>query len=502
MILIILCISPIALFAQQDEKLADIFIKSNPEGASVYIDGIKLGITPLLTFYPQGNYKIKLKCDDYEEIDDTINIKIPLTEKTYNLKDISATLTINTIDKAKVYLNNELISDIKNIKLSQKPYSIKVELGKTSTMEEKIIPKKNEKIVLNMFPEIITGSFQIAVFPSDAQIYLTDEQLIEHSAVGSTIFENIPAGVCEYKVTKKGFITYSNEVLIEKNDIVKKSISLDTISTASIFKPIGANEINDRTLWGEMTIKVIQKDTDIFVNGKFVGKGEAKVIAYAGNHEIKLEKINAMNETFIVPVETDLDTYIEAILIEGIGNEYNEYLSLKKEYKTWEDFYDRSKEMVNRYSFNRGEYHICAHSFDCVFTYGLNIAAGSSLLLDLMRSASTGFDSRSYELVALSRRRNTTNYAYKTGKKYFCTHIALLDTDLYTDAIPVPSSEMSVYNAELKNSAQEKADVYNSDIFDKEQPVISKINNEIKKAYIKYRIGNSKYITIPSSIKF
>jgi len=50
------------LFKYKLEKVQDalVEINSNPSGAAVYLDGIRLGTTPISSFYPAGSFKIKV----------------------------------------------------------------------------------------------------------------------------------------------------------------------------------------------------------------------------------------------------------------------------------------------------------------------------------------------------------------------------------------------------------------------------------------------------------
>ena len=60
-------------------------IKSNPSGAYVWVNGKKIGKTPVKAFFPAGVYTIKLKKDNYETINEQISIT-DFTKKTYFLK--------------------------------------------------------------------------------------------------------------------------------------------------------------------------------------------------------------------------------------------------------------------------------------------------------------------------------------------------------------------------------------------------------------------------------
>ncbi|MGD9707325.1 MAG: SUMF1/EgtB/PvdO family nonheme iron enzyme [Candidatus Delongbacteria bacterium] len=217
------------LFNYKLEKVEDavIVIDSNPSGAMVYIDGVKIDKTPISSFYPAGTYKIKLTSDNYDDIDETIVIKGPETKKTYQLADIRATLTINTHEKAKVYLNGEQLSNYKNIKLPPQQCVVKVEMNKAKPLEERFILKKKENKTIDLFPQISTGTIQIAVIPTDAEIELSEDGGEKYTNTGAKSFSNVPVGTYKLKISKKGFKTVSDEIRLTADAIEKKSIKLE-----------------------------------------------------------------------------------------------------------------------------------------------------------------------------------------------------------------------------------------------------------------------------------
>ena len=193
----------------------------------VYIDGVKIDKTPISSFYPAGTYKIKLTSDNYEDIDETIVIKGPETKKTYQLTDIRATLTINTHEKARVYINGEQVSNYKNMKLSPQVVNVKVEMNKAKTLEERIILGKKDNKTLDMMPQISTGTIQVAVIPNDAELELYEDGGEKYTSTGSKSFSNVPVGTYKLKVSKKGFITHTEDIRLTADAIERKSIKLE-----------------------------------------------------------------------------------------------------------------------------------------------------------------------------------------------------------------------------------------------------------------------------------
>jgi len=217
------------MFEYKLKKIEDalLVIDSYPSGATVYLNDIELGMTPVSTFYPVGDFKIKLTSKDYEDIEETIQINSPETKKKYQLTDIRATLTINTHEKAKVYINGDQITYLENIKLSPQQCLIQVEMNKAKTIEERVLLGKKENKTLDLYPEIATGTIQIAVIPTDAEIEFWEDGGASYTNSGAKSFANVPIGNYTLKVYKKGYKTETTKLRLTADAIIKKSVKLE-----------------------------------------------------------------------------------------------------------------------------------------------------------------------------------------------------------------------------------------------------------------------------------
>ncbi|HQO08550.1 MAG TPA: SUMF1/EgtB/PvdO family nonheme iron enzyme [Clostridiales bacterium] len=217
------------LFKYKMERIeeASLLIDSEPAGAKAYIDGVQIGRTPVSTFYPPGTYRIRLSFENYEDIEEAIEITTPETKKKYQLNDIRATLTINTNENAKVYLNGVQLTELIDLKLTPQRCVVRVEMNKSKPLEKIFILKKKENKTLDLFPVISTGTIRIEVIPPDAKIELTEDGREKYSDKGSKTFSNIPVGVYNLKVSKKGFKNVTQEINLTADAFEKKGIKLE-----------------------------------------------------------------------------------------------------------------------------------------------------------------------------------------------------------------------------------------------------------------------------------
>jgi len=82
-------------------------ISTQPEGATVMIDGVKFGTTPLSDFYKTGRYAIRIEKEAYVLYEDYIQIESPFTRASYPLQENFGSLTVKSSPRSglSVFLN-------------------------------------------------------------------------------------------------------------------------------------------------------------------------------------------------------------------------------------------------------------------------------------------------------------------------------------------------------------------------------------------------------------
>jgi formylglycine-generating enzyme required for sulfatase activity len=155
-----------------------------------------------------------------------LEVKTSQTIKSYTLEENVGYLTVNTHPLASVFINNEKVTNCKNIKLSPQLVKIKVEMPKAETQEQQIVLKRNDRQVIDMFPNVQTGSLQIAVTPFDANIEVTGDAGERYIATGMKVFEDIPVGTYTIKVSANAYTIATETALVKTGETTNKSIRL------------------------------------------------------------------------------------------------------------------------------------------------------------------------------------------------------------------------------------------------------------------------------------
>jgi len=203
----------------------DLHLTTIPEkGLDIYIDGIKQENKSDFTFknYKPGKYKIKAQSQFYETEEKFIEVtRGKLTEIELKTKENFGTLTINTNPKAEVILNGKKITQLKDIRLEPQKCNIEIKMKKASNIKESLILQKHDKKELDLYPKIATGTVQIAVYPDDAEITLSEVGGETFTGKGLVLFEEVPIGVYSLSIKTNGYKTYKKEVKVEEGKTVK-----------------------------------------------------------------------------------------------------------------------------------------------------------------------------------------------------------------------------------------------------------------------------------------
>jgi len=139
---------------------------------------------------------------------------------------IYATLTIHTDKDAEIKINDKVQKQLLNIQLEPAVYNITASLPKADKVEKTLLLKKNQVETLDLYPQVNTGSIQIAVSPFDAKVELTGDAGEYYTANGSKKFKDVPIGEYFIEVSKDKHISEDKTVSINKNDLLFEEFNL------------------------------------------------------------------------------------------------------------------------------------------------------------------------------------------------------------------------------------------------------------------------------------
>ena len=207
---------------------AAVTIITKPAGAIVYINNIKFGTTPKSSFFDAGTYPIRIEKENYETINKQITITEPETNKNYNLTDIRATLTIKTHPNATASFNGQSYKGgVANKKISPQVLEIVVNMPKAELIKRVVTLKPKANEVLEIYPEIQTGTIQVMTIPTTTAIELNGDGGEHYTAMGRKTFIDVPIGKYDLTVKADGYKTHKEDFRLTAADTITKQISLE-----------------------------------------------------------------------------------------------------------------------------------------------------------------------------------------------------------------------------------------------------------------------------------
>ena len=210
-------------------------LKTDPPGASIFIDDVAEGRTNKQLFKFPGEYNIRLSLSKYETVEQTINV----TESSnniwsFNLVKTTAILTvITTPSDAQIWINGEL-KNTKNLEVAPGQYRIEVKKDGWYTDSRTVIVEKGKDQTQSLTLQQMTGKLQLVVEPMETQVVMKQNNRQIDSWTGSQFLNNIPVGQYIFDFSARGYSKQSRKVTIEENENVQLEINMDKITETKV----------------------------------------------------------------------------------------------------------------------------------------------------------------------------------------------------------------------------------------------------------------------------
>ena len=271
-----------------------ISVSSSPSGASIYLNGIYKGITPItLTDVPIGTYSIKLTKPGYGEVTKTVSVSAGRTKYVSETLTGYGSLSISsTPSAASVYLDgnykgktplsiSKVAKGTHSIKLTKSGYvdvtkTVPVSAGETTYVSETLAGY---------------GSLDISSTPSGASVYLDGEYK------GETLISisNIVEGAHSIKLTKQGY------------DGVTKTVSISAGQTTYVSETLKG--------YGSLDISSTPSGAFVYLDENYMGETPLSISKAAeGYHSIKLTKSGYDDVIKTIQVSAGKTTHISETL--------------------------------------------------------------------------------------------------------------------------------------------------------------------------------------------
>lgn len=275
-------------------------VTSSPEsGAIVYIDGKKVGVTPLTTDkLASGEHKVRVMKEMYSAIEKTFTVTDGnTTQATMTMSAQFVNVTVTTDSESDIYVDNELKGKGSwSGRLSDGNHAFEARKAshRNSVENIKLTLGKNESIVIPN-PTPIYGTIDISTNPIGANI------IIDGKNYGTTprVLTNVLIGTHELRLEKSGCAS------------MVKNITLDEKNKLTISEKLQTGR--------EISITTDKSGDQIYVDDNYIGTSPMTTTLSFGEHNIKAVRDGKETSKNITVAQTGGDTSVQ-LAFTGAGN--------------------------------------------------------------------------------------------------------------------------------------------------------------------------------------
>jgi hypothetical protein len=308
-----------------------VFVSSIPSNATIFIDGVKKGMTDLLvTNLTAGTHTLKLNKTGFQDAtapfevtanQTTVLSPITLTPGGGPAANTGSVFVASIPNNATIYLDGvkDGLTDKLLINITAGTHNLTLNKTGYQNATVQVDVKANQTTVLS--PVILTpgggpvesGSVYVASVPSNATIFLDGVQ----KGLTDKLLTNVSAGLHNLKLTKTGFQSTTVEIEVLAGQT--------TILAPITLTPSGGPVVTT----GSVYVASIPSNATIFIDGVQKGVTNRMVTNItAGTHTLKLNKTGYQNKTVEIEVVAGQDKVLPPISLDladdpvGTGSVY------------------------------------------------------------------------------------------------------------------------------------------------------------------------------------
>ncbi len=166
------------LLAQQD---VNIRIDTEPPDAAVFIDGMRLGQSPVSNFYIAGRYKLRIEKENYVPYEDFIDIQPPRVKKNFVLQPDFGDLTVISAPESglPIFINGvkqNVVTPHTFMAYKAGIYRVAAQSEYFECSEQAVTVERGKAQSVTLSSEAIFALLTITA-PAGATVYLNDKKL-------------------------------------------------------------------------------------------------------------------------------------------------------------------------------------------------------------------------------------------------------------------------------------------------------------------------------------
>jgi hypothetical protein len=216
-------------FTLKEVELLSVTLRSEPAGATIFVDGIEKGQTPKGFFQYPGRYNVSWALSGYVAVEQQIEVKEG-EKNEYSVKLEKNTGVISWViepSNATVSINKEDYTLRESAELAPGKYLLEFSAGGYDPKSETIELERGENLRKTYKLVQQTGGLQFSVEPVDADVELLRNGQTIKRWKGFEIINDLPVGDYVIKINADGYRTQRKKVGITIGQKEKVSISLE-----------------------------------------------------------------------------------------------------------------------------------------------------------------------------------------------------------------------------------------------------------------------------------
>lgn len=217
----------------------ELYITSDPSGATVSVNGVTKGVTPLhIDEVPSGEATVIVKKDLYAPR--TLSLSVQdgkTTTQNVALEQRFGTITIETLEGAMIYVNGELKGKTRvTLNLIEGLYDVEARKDNYRTFKQPVTINKKTERTLWIEPTPIMATLAVQTTPVGAEIYVDGVS----KGKSPNVIKDIIIGSHTVKIVADGYRTYTKTLTLKegemetlKADLVKSTTSTSTSTSTA-----------------------------------------------------------------------------------------------------------------------------------------------------------------------------------------------------------------------------------------------------------------------------
>ena len=245
---------------------------SEPGGATVLMNGIERGVTPVEVMVPRGGAELTFRLEGYKEVKQSVSMSAGERRTVaVKMEGLPARLTVVTApDKAKVFLdgNYQGMSPASVAPVAPGEHAIRVELPGHAPASRTVWLSNGGEATENFTLESVLGRIEVVTSPHGAKVS------IDGKAVGFTrpqgdsdvsqvlLIENVEAGEHAVLVQRDGYFDKSCKVSVVAKETkqlpitLRRNFTADTEVETSNGAPVRGALVQDKTNAEQIVLEI------------------------------------------------------------------------------------------------------------------------------------------------------------------------------------------------------------------------------------------------------